>query len=458
MNDKNQHLLYSCASPKQVENDLQTLMDFQTEGITLEELNQIIKDSLIPHLVLYDRPEFHSLYNFFPEPGAEMGARIALKYNQGVTNWQVSPGAVMVEEMCCQALCRMFGFSQSSDATFMYSGTYANQQAVYLALHRKAQQQGFDFSEQGLSGFKQPEKLVLIASKEAHFSLKHTLRMLGLGDRSLITVPVDHDCRMDVNRLGEIVLDLKNSRDIFCITATAGTTSTGSVDPIIPIIKFCDKIGAWSHIDGAYGLAFSLLPEKKHLFAEMELADSVCWDPHKQFGVPIPSSLLFVRNKEDFNRMAVYGHYFNRKGDPEPNPGLKSPPSTRPFSALPLVTTIRHQGLKKIIQTLRKPVKTIQKLAEKLKIEPDFELCNQPETGILCIRINPEDFPEQDLNQLQEFVYEKIKNEGKRSISITKLESKTVLRIVAISSYVTTTALMDTISVIRKFALEFRKI
>jgi len=135
------------------------------------------------------------------EDGAKLGAETALAYNQGVTNWQVSPGAVMLEEMCCQALCRFFDLPQSADATFMYSGTYANQQAIYLALHQKAEQNGFDFAEKGLLGFENPDQLVLVASEEAHFSLRQTLRMMGLGEKSLIGVKADENRRMDVDDL-----------------------------------------------------------------------------------------------------------------------------------------------------------------------------------------------------------------------------------------------------------------
>jgi len=454
MNDKKQNLIFSCATPSEMEQDLKTLMDFQDEGIPLEALEKIINENLEPHFVQYDRPEFNSLYNSFPEEGAKFGAAVALKYNQGVTNWQVSPGAVMVEELCGKAMCRLFGFNSNSDATFMYCGTYANQQALYLALHRKAEQLGFNFAEEGLSGFPDPSGLVVLASQDAHFSLKHAVRFLGLGDQSLVPVPIDQNLKMDVKALNEIVNDLKTTKEIICIVSTAGTTSTGIIDPILPIVEICKKVSAWSHIDGAYGLAFKLLREKEHLFSGIELADSVCWDPHKQFGVPIPNSLLFLRNKEDFNRLAIFGHYFNREDDPEPNPGLKSPPSTRPFSALPLVTTIRFQGLKKVVERLRKPIKAIEDLANKLKNEKDIEICNKPETGLLCIRLIPVNFPEERLDRLQQFIFEKIKNEGKRSISITKVNNKTALRLVAISPNVTTESLLETIEEIRKIAAE----
>ncbi|KPK87106.1 hypothetical protein AMJ80_12450 [bacterium SM23_31] len=456
MQKKNNIPIYSGASPEQIAAGLKTLVDFQDEGLPLEDLSKLVNERLIPHFVQYDLPEFQSMFNAFPEKGAEFGANIALKYNQGVTNWQVSPGAVMLEELCCKALCRIFGLSTDSDGTFMYCGTYANQEALYMALHRKAEEYGFDFAEKGLQGFADPDRLAVVTSCDAHFSLKHAVRMMGLGEKSLVPLPVDKNRRIDIRRMEETLHELLKTKDIFCIVATAGTTSAGSIDPILPIVELCGRSGVWLHVDGAYGLAYSLVPECKKLFSGVEHADSVSWDPHKQFGVPIPSSLLFVRRREDFNRMAVYGDYFNRKDDIEPNPGLKSSPSTRPLTALSLVTSIRYQGMAKVIERLRAPLTAVKTAADYLNTQADVEVCHQPDTGLLCIRIIPEEFPEEQLGQLQIYIYNRIKKERKRSISVTKLDDKTVLRLVAISPSVTSEALMETVSNARKMAGEYQ--
>lgn len=452
MTKKNQHLIYSGAAPEKVAEDLQPLVDFQEEGLSLQKLQELVNDRLIPHLMQYDHPGFHSMFNFFLEEGAEMGAKIALDYNQGVTNWQVSPGGAALEELCCQALCRLFGMGPEADATVMYSGTYANQEALYLALHRKAEKCGFDLPQKGLNGFDDPTRLRVLASRDAHFSLKHAVRILGLGEESLVPLDVDTNRRLDVNRMKETAEQMRQTEDIFCVVATAGTTSTGSVDPVPPVAEICRDLDTWLHVDGAYGLAYSLIPELMNLFSGMEQADSVSWDPHKQFGVPIPSSVLFVKRKEDFNRMAIFSEYFNRRDDPRPNPGLKSPPSTRPFAALSLVTSLRHQGTKRVVQRLETPIKAIRELAEKLENETDIEIAHQPDTGILCFRLVPEGFSEEELNRLQEHIYERIISGGERTLSITKLDEKTVLRLVAVSPSVTSQALMDTVSEARALA------
>jgi L-2,4-diaminobutyrate decarboxylase len=449
-------LIYSGASPDQVKEDLLPLLDFQEEGIPMQALSRMVTERLTPHLVQYSHPAFHSLYNFFPEKGALLGGGVALRYNQGVTNWQVSPGGVMLEELCLQALCRLFEFPHTSDATFMYCGTYANQQALYLALHRHAEAHGFDLAQKGLKGFSHPERLAVVVSQDAHFSLKHAVRSLGLGEDSLVVIPSDAKFRLDVQHLRLKLPELKKMKDIFCIVTTAGTTSTGTIEPILPLIEISRDIGAWLHVDGAYGFAYSLLPELKILFIGSEQADSVAWDPHKQFGVPIPNSVLFLQRKSDFERMAIYGEYFNRKDDPEPNPGLKSPPSTRPLSALPLVTTLRYLGLNGIRARLRAPLQAIQSLAEELSSASDIQVCNQPQTGILCLRYLSPHLSEKHSDGLQRYLYDRTKTEGIRSISMTRIADKLALRLVAISPTVTFDSLWDTVEYLRKSAQEYK--
>jgi len=447
--------IYGSDDPAEVARALQPLLDFQSHGVALEGLSKLIDECLVPHFVNYGHPGFHSLYNFFLEAGADLGAQVALQYNQGVTNWQVSPGAVMLEEMCGRALCRLFKLADTADATFMYSGTYANQQAVYLALHRQAEQQGFDFAREGLIGFRDPGRLVLVASEAAHFSLRQTLRMLGLGEKSIRTVATDCNGRMDANALENTLLSLRNSHDVFCVVSTAGTSSIGAIDPIAPVADLCQNLQTWFHVDAAYGLVYSLLPEREALFDGVARADSITWDPHKQMGVPIPSSLLFLQNGADFRRMAIFSDYFNRPGESKPNPGLKSPPSTRPLSALPLVASIRHLGLENLQQRLRAPLETVRQAVAYINRQPDLELMLQPDLGIFCVRLVPQGFPEEHLDALQKFLYDKMLEEARRSVSFTRIRDRAALRFLILTPVQTVAEIVKTLDYLRALTAGF---
>jgi L-2,4-diaminobutyrate decarboxylase len=403
----------------------------------------------------YDLPSFQGLFNARLEDGAAYGAHLALTWNQGVTNWQVSPGGSTLEEMACKALCRLFGLAPEADATVLYCGTYANQQALYMALWHRAREEGFDLAEKGLSGFPQPTRLALAVSEDAHFSLRHGIRFLGLGEESLIRVGVDENRRMDPACLERELEAAAGDRDVFCVVATAGTTSTGSVDPIDEIADLCQKHDAWLHVDGAYGLAYGLIEEWAHLFSGLDRAHTVAWDPHKQMAVPIPNSILFARDRELFRPMALFSHYWNREDALGPDPGLKSIPSTRPLAALPLVTSIRYQGLNGVRERLRKPLEAIRTFYHALEEAPDVDPLHEPDTGILCFRIVPAGVPPEELDRLQEFIYQQILREGRRIISISNVGGKAALRAVAIIPEVTADALLETVEEGRRIALDF---
>jgi L-2,4-diaminobutyrate decarboxylase len=448
--------LFSGASPEQVEAALAPLVDFQDEGLHIADLNRMVEEKLIPHLMRYDLPSFQGLFNAKPEAGAAYGGEVALEWNQGVTNWQVSPGGATLEELCCRALCRLFELAPEAEATVLYSGTYANQQALYMALHHWAGRAGFDFTQKGLAGFEDPSRLAVVVSADAHFSLNHAVRFLGLGEEALVTVPVDQNRRMDVARLRETIQEIRDTREVFCVVATAGTTSTGSVDPVSEIADACGDEGIWLHVDGAYGLAYGLIPEKAPLFRGLDRADTVSWDPHKQMSVPIPSSILFARDRELFRPMALFSHYWNRADAPGPNPGLKSIPSTRPFAALPLVTSIRHQGLTELRNRLNQPLQAIRAFYEKLQDHPDVELLHEPDTGILCFRVLQQSMGPEELDRLQEHIYRTIQRKGKRIISVTRVGGRPALRAVAIVPEVTVDALMRTLGEALMIAGAFR--
>jgi aromatic-L-amino-acid decarboxylase len=293
--------IFSGASAEQVAKDLKPLVDFEEEGLSLAELRQLLEKRLFPHLMNYDCPAFQSMFNFIPEKGAKFGAVIAIQHNQGVTNWQVSPGGAMLEELCGRALCRLFGLARETDATFMYCGSYANQQALYLALHRQAEIEGFDLNQKGLQGFKDPSRLAVLTSEDAHLSLKHAVRMLGVGEQGLIPLKVDKNRRLDIENLKEKLDELDGKSDVFCVVATAGTTSTGSVDPIMPIAKLCTWMGlmGWLTVWSRNGNIFSAAENWQTPFLGILISNSVspyqilcCFSDVKKISAAWPYSAI----------------------------------------------------------------------------------------------------------------------------------------------------------------------
>lgn len=88
--------------------------------------------------------------------------------------------------------------------------------------------------------------------------------------------------------------------------------------------------------------------------------------------------------------------------------------------------------------------------------QKDIEVLHKPQLGILCFRIIPEAFSESRLDDLQVYVYERIKKEGIRSVSMTSLNNKTAIRLVAISPNVTAEAMLASINNIRELVEEYK--
>src|SRR5262249_13880160 len=197
-------------------------------------------------------------------------------------------------------------------ATCHLAGVYASVEGVGLALHRLAERQRFALACRGIAGFKAPSHLALALPPDTHFSFRHAVRLLGLGEDCLVPLDVDAERRLDVPELRRRLAELRGERDVFCVVANAGTTPTGAVDPLRPGGEVRGEAGAWLHGDAALRFAYRLVPGRSHLFGGIGLAGSVRWGPPKQFGLPDPNLLVFVPGPQDFDRAAVHSSYFNR--------------------------------------------------------------------------------------------------------------------------------------------------
>jgi glutamate/tyrosine decarboxylase-like PLP-dependent enzyme len=293
-------------------------------------------------------------------------------------------------------------------------------------------------------GGDRPKRWQLAASVEAHSSVAQAARVL---DVDILEVPVDARHHLHGDLLCATI-ERDGHDGLFGVVASAGAANLGVIDDLAGIADVCAERQLWLHVDGAYGYGYKLVPEWAHHFAGDTRADSISWDPHKQLGAPIPNSLLFLKDGGEFGRMTLHSGYFNRADDVEPNPGLKSPPTTRPFAALPLVTLLRGKGLDQIRADLRAPLVAIRQLADYLPSQPNIELCHQPDTGILCFRVVPTGWTAAAVDKLQRQLYERLMAKGERTIATTTLDGRLVLRLVTVSPHTSFADLRTTIDVL----------
>src|SRR5262249_4890712 len=88
---------------------------------------------------------------------------------------------------------------------------------------------------------------------QAHSSVGQAAITLGLGQAGVRKIGTDAEFRMDPAALGRAIPeDRAAGWTPFCVVATAGTTSTTSVDPVPQIAPVCEREGLWLHVDAAY--------------------------------------------------------------------------------------------------------------------------------------------------------------------------------------------------------------
>src|SRR5690606_24061191 len=109
-----------------------------------------------------------------------------------------------------------------------------------------------------------------------HSSNIKAIQVLGFKKEQIRVIPTDMEFKIGMNKLkNAIAKDRIQGMQPFCFIASAGTTNTGTVDPLMELSKICKKENIWLHVDAAYGGAAILSKSGKQLLKGIEKADSI---------------------------------------------------------------------------------------------------------------------------------------------------------------------------------------
>jgi hypothetical protein len=147
----------------------------------------------------------------------------------------------------------------------------------------------------------------LYASTEAHVVIRRAADMLGLGSAAVRVVPVDDRQRMRVDALEAAVeADVGVGVVPVAVVATAGTTTTGAIDPLPAVADLASRHGMWFHVDAAYGGGAALAPDLRPLLAGIRQPVGDQDNLHDYFPPCVrcvqPSSAGFLRPRPRCNR------------------------------------------------------------------------------------------------------------------------------------------------------------
>ena len=389
-------------------------------------------------------------YSFVPGPSnyiSAMADSLTAGFNIFSGGWQASPAAAQMEIVAMNWLLKMFGFPQKKGGgIFTSGGSMANLTALVTARTVKC---GDDFS-----------KAVIYLSDQAHSSNIKAIRVLGFSKEQIRIIPTDSEFKFSLNKLkNAIAKDRLEGLQPFCLIATAGTTNTGTVDPLSDIAKICKKEDIWFHIDGAYG-GFAILSEDgKQLLKGIGKADSLTIDPHKWFYQPYEIGCLLIKNhkwlKGTFTERPEYLRDIEGN-ESEINFYDHGIELTRRFRALKFYMSVKTFGMGEFRQAITYNIKLAEATESFLRTSSNWEVISPATLAVINFRYNPigNKLSEKKLDELNQHISKNVVDSKEALLVTTVLNGQIVLRMCLINPRTTLDDVRETIALCETFAEE----
>jgi aromatic-L-amino-acid/L-tryptophan decarboxylase len=390
--------------------------------LSLPEEGSGALDSVKSALRLLDQSTAQSRPRFFAyigSSGLEIGAIADFLASTYDINLAVdSRAASQLEQQTATWLGDFIGFSQAK-GLFTSGGTVSNITALAIARTKADPSSRRTGVTQAMSVY---------CSTEAHYSNQRAVELLGLGSDSLRAIPTDQQRKMNCEELrAAIEADLKAGVIPMAIIASAGTTLTGAIDPLLEIAAIAKEYGIWLHVDGAYGAPAAGTKEARAKFAGLDLADSVTVDAHKWLFVPKACSILLTKDWEPVFNTFNHDEAYMPHDEDSLNPTDLTLEYSRPVRALKLWMGFYAHGAAQFRLAITGNLK-LAKYAYRLgQKESGFRvLPHEPELSIVPMQYLPMDGT--DISDHNRRLCEALVKDGRIFISPAVIDGEVWLR------------------------------
>lgn len=412
-----------------------------------EKVLRFVLDQVMANSNVVSHPKS---FSFVPGPGnfvSAMGDALASGFNIFAGGWAASPAAAQMEITTTNWLLELFGFPvKRGGGIFTSGGSMANLTAVATARKVKC---GDDFS-----------KAIIYLSDQAHSSNIKAIRILGFRKEQIRIIPTDAEFKIALNKLkNAIAKDKLEGLQPFCFIASAGTTNTGTVDPLTELAAICKKDNIWLHVDAAYGGAAILAKNGKQLLKGIEKADSITVDPHKWFFQPYEIGCLLVRNHKWLSGTFTEKPEYLRDiegNESEINFYDHGIELTRRFRALKFYMSVKTFGLKAFRKAITYNIQLAEQTEDLLRKSNLWEVVSPATLGIINFRYNPmgKNFTEKQLDKINQKISEKVVASREALLVTTLLNGQVVLRMCLINPRTTMEDVKSTLKLCEEFAEE----
>lgn len=388
---------------------------------------------LMDHSLFNGHPRFWGYITSSPSPLGMLGDFLAAAVNPNVGSFSLSPIATEIEAQTVRWIGELIGFPAGA-GLLVSGGNMANFVAFVAARKAKAP---WDIQKEG--ALAAGGRLKIYASVETHTWLSKAADLFGLGTDAIEWIGTDAALRMDTRLLAERIRAGRAAGDRpFLVVGTAGSVSTGAIDPLSAIAAICRENDLWFHVDGAYGGFAAALPHAPHELKALAEADSIAVDPHKWLYAPLEAGCTLVRDpgalRDAFSYTPPYYHFGGGSPADEPiNFYELGPQNSRGFRALKVWLALRQVGREGYVQMIGDDIRLAGELFELLASHAEIERFTLG-LSIATFRFVPADLDLMGeeraayLNQLNTELLTRIQNGGEAYLSNAVLNDRFVLR------------------------------
>jgi len=352
-----------------------------------------------------------------------LGDLLAAVTNRYAAYYFAGPGAVRMENQVLSWLAHELGLPEGSSGNLAAGGSMAH--LVGLCTAREAA---------GLKAADYPKACVYL-SEQAHHCLVKALRVAGMAEAPVRSIPTDTAFRLRPEALEAAIReDRRAGLRPWLVVPTAGTTNTGAVDPMEACAELAGQFGLWMHTDGAYGASFALTELGKAALRGLDRSDSVVLDPHKGLFTSLGLGAVLVRHLEPLRK----AHAFQAEYLPSPPEDLEelSPSETTlEFSkharALRLWLPLQLHGAAAFRAALEEKLLLARYAYGRLQEMPNLDPGPAPQLSVLAFRFLP---PSGDADAFNQALLGRLTAEGRVFLSGTRLNGAFYIRMAILAA------------------------
>lgn len=371
-----------------------------------------------PGMTHWQHPRFFAYFPANAAPASMLAEQLANAMACNALIWQTSPAATEIEEVMVQWLREALGLPEGFVGTIHDSATTATLSAV---LTMREQALGYQGLTAGLAG--QPV-LRFYASAETHSSVDKAVRVAGIGQDNLVKVAVDAALSMDPAALASaIAADLAAGLRPAGVILCAGGTSVGAFDRIGACIAVAKAHALPVHVDAAWAGSAMICPEYRHLWAGVEGAESIVFNPHKWLGAQFDCSVQFLRDPgPQVRTLGLRPSYLETAGREEiVNFNEWTVPLGRRFRALKLWFVLRAYGLEGLRARVRNHVAWAREARDALAALPGIAIVTEPSLSLFTFAARTE--------AETEALLARINDDGRIYLTQTRHQGQFVIRV-----------------------------